>query len=392
MLVGLAMACGTVLMIEPAPTDIAITLLFATGLVLNRLRFTAAQSVPILLLSAFLLANILSMEDPIDVSRAIWYVAITIYLILSMVFFAGLVTKFGFQALKPIAAGYIFGGILSVALGVSAFLRLIPWGDILLLYGRPKGLFKDPNVFGPYLVPMAICALAGLQYSSNSTLTRRLGWAALFLISTIGIFLSYSRASWVNYGVAIVTFSVILAVSAGSYALFMARVTRAALFAVVAGIAIFCVANIPQVSQMLTVRVGARGLQSYDQTRFYIHDLAIKTARERPLGIGPGQSETYFQYATHSTYLRVLVENGVLGAAAFLAVVVLSLLRSFSIAFRARSATERMVGAILAASLAGIIANSVVIDSVHWRHLWLLMALAWAFDPTSQPTTRSAHA
>jgi hypothetical protein len=33
---------------------------------------------------------------------------------------------------------------------------------------------------------------------------------------------------------------------------------------------------------------------------------------------------------------------------------------------------------ILVASIGGQLVNSVVIDSIHWRHFWILLGLAWS--------------
>src|SRR6266404_3260294 len=49
-LVGLTMATGTVVWIEPAPIDIGLMLLLAFGVVLNKLEFRDAHVLPMLLL------------------------------------------------------------------------------------------------------------------------------------------------------------------------------------------------------------------------------------------------------------------------------------------------------------------------------------------------------
>src|SRR5690348_6121849 len=82
----LAMALGTVVMVEPAPVDIAIVALLLSGLALRRLRFVAGHELPLVLLGAFVLANILSLMDAWDMAAAYRYLGITIYLICTWVF------------------------------------------------------------------------------------------------------------------------------------------------------------------------------------------------------------------------------------------------------------------------------------------------------------------
>ena len=59
-------------------------------------------------------------------------------------------------------------------------------------------------------------------------------------------------------------------------------------------------------------------LQSYDTDRFGTQLYAFRVALDTPLGIGPGQwFRSHYHHATHNLYIRVLVENGWLGALSF---------------------------------------------------------------------------
>src|SRR5580658_9961350 len=60
-LAGLAMATGSVVLVEPAPYDLAIILLFCAGVLLRRLSFTREHRLPVLLLAGFFCANAISM-------------------------------------------------------------------------------------------------------------------------------------------------------------------------------------------------------------------------------------------------------------------------------------------------------------------------------------------
>jgi O-antigen ligase len=151
-------------------------------------------------------------------------------------------------------------------------------------------------------------------------------------------------------------------------------------------VALVIVISIPQVRQMIALRLGSNGLQTYDGDRFSTQTKALEMAIEKPFGIGPGQAEIAFDYSTHSTYLRLLSENGPLALSAFAALLGLTLLRSIHGARTLKSENWRILMAITSASLAGYIVNSFVIDTVHWRHIWLFLALPWASHPDMQRT------
>ena len=54
-------------------------------------------------------------------------------------------------------------------------------------------------------------------------------------------------------------------------------------------------------------------LQQYDTERFSAQRTGIDLATQKPLGIGPGQFEVVSPLSTHSIYVRILAEQGVLG-------------------------------------------------------------------------------
>jgi O-antigen ligase len=111
--------------------------------------------------------------------------------------------------------------------------------------------------------------------------------------------------------------------------------------------------------------------------RFGAQLSGIELAAKYPLGIGPGQFEAVSPISAHSTYVRALSEEGVLGLLVLLALLLLTL------GFAARNAilgrdTYGIGSAALLAAWCGLLANSVFIDTLHWRHFWLLAALIWA--------------
>jgi O-antigen ligase len=81
--------------------------------------------------------------------------------------------------------------------------------------------------------------------------------------------------------------------------------------------------------------------------------------------------------SAHSTYVRALAEEGVLGFVALVALLYGTLLLALRNAVRGWD-THGLGSTALLAAWCGILANSVFVDTLHWRHLWLVAGLIWA--------------
>jgi hypothetical protein len=375
---------------EPAPVDAAIGLCLLFGLMAHKLDFRNISAPAVLSLTVFAVANIASLYDPLDMDWAVRYLFITLYLVASWFFFTGVASRYGFEFSQRVIRWYSIAGLISAFLGVGAYFGLLPFRDILLLNGRARGLFKDCNVYGPYFVPMVIFGLTKLT-DAAMPVARRVESGLYVAAGAVGMLVCFSRACWMNFAVALVIYL-------GGQLLWLTppperarRIRKGVIAAAICAPLLLLVLNTPAVSKMMAIRVSGNGLQSYDRVRFATHDLALATAEERPFGIGPGQSEQQFGYATHSMYLRVLSENGFLGLAAILVFVAITGLRALGLARQAQSPLVREFNLVLFACIVGHLVNSDVIDTVHWRHIWLIYGLAWT-PAISTGTARTAAA
>ena len=236
-------------------------------------------------LAIFAVANIVSLYDPLNATRATWYVLVTLYLCLSWLFFVSFLWTYGTVGMRTIVKTYSFAAMICIVPGLLSYFNVIGLQHYLLLYGRPKGTFKDPNVYGPYLIPVALFAIGGLIYTRKNKKTA-LMQAAIALISATGIFLSYSRACWINFVVSLVGYLLMafLFRPVGSPAPFL--ISRIVLL--FAGLTI-CMAGllqVPEVQEMIAHRVTSSGLQGYDRDRFRTQRMAWTScsaaARDRP--------------------------------------------------------------------------------------------------------------
>jgi O-antigen ligase len=80
---------------------------------------------------------------------------------------------------------------------------------------------------------------------------------------------------------------------------------------------------------------------------------------------------------SHNLYVRAFSEQGFLGLVLALAFVLGTLLIALTNAFAGRD-TFGIASAALLGAWVGMIVESAVIDTLHWRHLWLVAALIWA--------------
>lgn len=382
-LVFVTMVVSSFVIVEPAPVDALMIGLLVFGTLAGFLNFRYVAPLALIPLAGFVLANITSMYDPLDFTHATFYLLVTVYLAASWVFFVGFFSRYGRDGVRLVAQGWTVAAIICVSLGLLSYFHIIGYQDYLLRFGRPKGVFKDPNVFGPYLVPIALFAFTGITFKKKTFFTASMN-ASIFAFLAFGVFVSYSRAAWINFLASLVLYFV--------FALFIRptgtplpfSLGKVGVFLGVGFLALFLAAQIPEIQDMLAKRVTSNGLQNYDRDRFRTHQLARQSAIERPFGIGPGQAEETFQYATHSSYMRALSENGFFGLATYVFFVLVCL--GFGLKKVAVTTDPFWIKVYLIASscIVGHIINSYVVDTIHWRHYWLILALP--FVPVDKDT------
>jgi O-antigen ligase len=356
---------------EPAPYDLAAVALALILFGAGTLRFPTGLGAPTMFLLIFMLANFLSGMYAPNLLDAVFFLSVTGYLVITFYLFAALIHEEPERTTQVIAWAWIVAALITALVAIAAYYRVLPDWKLYIINGRAKGMFKDPNVFGPFLVPAALFLL--------SMLGERIGrlWKAGMLaaagILMFALLISYSRAAWLNFVLAVVIFFGVrvLLERRGAYRLrtIVASVVVAVFFMGVVGWAV----SQPEVTEMFVKR--ARLIQRYDSERFGTQFQALMTMLANPLGIGPGQSRDFFERATHNVFLRVGVENGLFGLIGYLGFLAVTLWRATVFLLRQSDISHAFI-ASYAATIA-ILANSLVIDSLHWRHFWLLAAILW---------------
>jgi len=374
-MMALLMASGVFVSIEPAPFDVGAVVLGGLFLITRQLKIPRTTPLVYLLLGLFLASNLVSLVFAKNMTRAYGFLAITLYLMALWGLVVGAVGKRPAQMTNAILLGYTLGAALAAATGIAAYLGAPVIGPMMVPDRRLVGLFKDPNVYGAYMVPAAVFAFSQVVRIRGPS---RLGWIAMLGLCGGATFLSFSRGAWINLTVGIATFFVLFTFADGlGRVWWRTMVLLPVAIVILAGFA-YQLVSVDAIGEMFQVRFG---YQQYDDVRFAIQLEAVQTALHNPLGLGPGSTEGAFSRSAHSLYVRTLVENGLLGAVSLFSFLFLSLGRATWVAIFSRNLEDRQRFAVIAGALVGALVESTVIDTVHWRHFWIFCGLAWGPMP-----------
>ena len=383
-LVWLTMATSGFVFSEPCPTDALaialIVLLPAIGLV----SFTAPTALLMMILAGAAAFGLISATAAFEMDKAVSHTLVSLYL------YGAAFVLAGFIAVKPEAhTKLIFNGLtvaatMAAAAGVIGYFDLVPGSDIFTKFGRASGTFKDPNVFGPFLVPAFLYAI---HSALERPLKRALPPLALAGFLALGVFLSFSRGAWMNLLVALALYAGLAFLTAASNG----RRQKIAMLAVcgaflVSGV-IGGVLQSDKVARLVSDRASVA--QSYDvgpEGRFGGQEKAYGLILENPLGIGAGQfALVHHHEEPHNVYLSMPLNAGWLGAGLYDIAVALTLLIGLAACFQRTPAQPLILIAV--AAFAANAFEGVIIDTDHWRHFYLLMAMVWGTAPLADTKT-----
>src|ERR1700686_1671963 len=380
-LVWLVGASGAIVFIEPSPYELetlaATLIFFATGL---RLRLVF---MPLLLL--LFLINIgytISATWLMDKPEVVNWIATSWYMAVTVIFFAMVVSEDTAARLDMLRRGLVVGALIAAIAGIAGYFNLVPGGhDLLTLYERARGTFKDPNVLGAFLI---LPALFALQSVVSDDFRKSCRSPIALGIMALAILLAFSRAAW--GGLAITSgFMLALMVLTSPSRPQRSRIIVMSVVAVIVVVMLLAVLlSFDSSREMFNQRASFD--QSYDEGRFGRfgrHILGADMALDLPFGIGPLQFHRFFPEDTHNSYLNAFMSGGWISGISYPALVFLTVILGFRHIF-VRVPWPRPYLAIFAAFL-GTVGESFVIDTDHWRHFWMMLGAMWGLFAAAQP-------
>jgi O-antigen ligase len=382
----LALASSSIVFIEPAPYDLMVIglacLLFCTGLSVPK-----SLGPAVFLLVLFLVGNLVGALASGYNGIGLRSLSIRIYMVLAWMLFACLIAYKPQVFMRTIWSGYAFAAIVAVAWGIAQFYGFLP-GEFAGPAYRATGSFKDANVYGPFLVPVALAAIAYLFRARGVLVPLAI---CFFLLLVLGLLVAFSRGAWLNFLVSASTLSTLLIVNRSSYQRKLSFVVMLVVLGLAGFAALFWAVNYTSASEMFSEREAL--VQAYDVAaggRFATQREALLTIGQTPFGIGPGMTGVLFGLEPHNIYLQVTTEAGWLGGLSMVTFLLLGLWRGVR-RLREASGEIKIHLMIVLSALLGVLLQSFFIDSTHWRHLWLLLAMVWGLTGARPERVTTSH-
>jgi O-Antigen ligase len=387
-LVWLVGASGAIVFIEPSPYELmtlaAAVIFFSTGL---RLRLVF---MPLLLLLFLLNVGYTIGAVPfLDKSEVANWIATSWYMAVTVIFFAMVVSEDTAARLDMLRRGLIVGALIAAVAGIAGYLNLVPGGhDLLTLYERARGTFKDPNVLGAFLILPALLVLQsvvsdGFGKSFRSTIA--------LAIMALAILLAFSRAAWGGLALTSAFMLALMVLTSPSRAQRSRIIVMSVVAVIVVVLLVAVLLSFDSIREMFQQRASFD--QSYDEGRFGRfgrHILGADMALDLPFGIGPLQFHNYFPEDTHNSYLNAFMSGGWIAGVCYPALVFITVIFGFRHVF-VPAPWQRTYLAIFAAFL-GTVGESFVIDTDHWRHFWMMLGAMWGMFAAAQPYRQSYKA
>jgi hypothetical protein len=379
-LMWLVGASGAIVFIEPSPYELAtvaaMVIFFATGMRL-RLVFMPLLLLLFLVNVGYSICAVPFMDKPEIVNwiATSWYMAVTV------IFFAMVISEDTDARLDMLLRGLVVGAMIASLAAIGGYFNLVPGGhDLLTLYERGRGTFKDPNVLGAFLILPSLFLLqsvvsdhAGKSFRS----TIALGIVAL------AILLAFSRAAWGGLMLTSAFMLATMVVTSPSPTQRSRIVVIAVAAIIVVGVLLAVLLSFDSISEMFKQRASFD--QSYDEGRFGRfgrHLLGAQMALDLPFGIGPLQFHNYFPEDTHNSYLNAFMSGGWISGICYPTLVFITVIMGFRHVF-VRVPWQRAYLAVFAAFL-GTVGESFIIDTDHWRHFWMMLGTMWGMFAAAQ--------
>jgi len=376
--VWLTIASSAIVFSEPALYDVLMMGAALLLPVVSLVSFSRGLALYLLLWAAIIAAGFISVTQAGVLDMPTTHMGITLYLAFTSVVMAAFVANRPNTNVGLIMSAYMVAALIGASAALIGYFNLVPGtSELFTEFGRARGAFKDPNVLGAFLVP-------ALLYAFNVVMTGRFARASLWFLAMpillFGSVLSFSRGAWINLAVSLAIYACFTFTTVPTNRQRLKLILYVVLAAVLA-VGVFAAAQaIPKVAELMGERASLS--QSYDvgpEGRFGGQAKAVELIATHPLGIGALEfSRSYHNEDVHEVYLSMFLNAGWVGGTFYLALVLLTLGLGLRQVVRDRGGDG--ISAVLVAAFFGMALEGGVIDTDHWRHFYLFMAMIWGMS------------
>jgi len=370
---------GAFVFMEPSPYEVAsllaIVVFVATGLSLR-----PALMPLVLLLIIYNIGFSIAVIPFLHLAKPVIWVLVSWYMAATAVLFAAALTTNTAQRLDLLARGCVVAAVIASLVGVLAYFRVLPFSDLFLRYDRARGTFNDPNVLGAFLI---FPALLALQRVFTGRPAEALRAVLVLAIVMMALLLSFSRAAWGQFAVTVALLMILMVIMSRSRneRLRIVAIGVVGMFAL--ALLVAALLSLDQVGDLFKERASLE--QSYDTGhfgRFGRYLLGFSLALDQPYGVGPLQFGTIFPEDPHNSYLNAFMSGGWISGICYPVLVLVTLVVGLRFV-AVRTPWQQTYLAVFCAYV-GVIGESAIIDTEHWRHYYLLLGLLWGLMAASR--------
>ena len=381
--VAAAIALSSIVFSEPAIADAMMIAVMVTVPVLGVARFGRTAVINLVIWAALVAFGLAAAGVSVTVDTAIKHQLVTLFLAGGAFVLAGYIAADPVPRITLVFWCYVIACLIATVAALAGYFGIVPSAyDLFTNYGRARGTFKDPNVYGAALGP-AITFAAWIMLREPVKRAYVAGFIALPLI--IGLLVCFSRGAWISTALSLAILAVLTTLTSRRKTdLSRLTVVGAASIGVVV-VALFAILQVEQVRSLLTERASMD--QSYDvgpEGRFGGQQKARNLILENPFGIGTHTfRDKYHHEEPHNVYLSQFLNAGWIGGMLY----ALSVIVTVVIGIRGAMRNGALQGGFMVAgaAFAGVAFEGFVIDSDHWRHFFILMGCVWGLADAQEP-------
>ncbi len=373
--------------IEPSPYEAMFAVLAAvcvvSGTKLDR------KIVPLIaLLLIWNLNGLIALLPVTHDSKAVMFMVTSLYLAMGAIIYAFLLADDPLRRVEIISKAYIAAALIASLIGLAIYFKLVPVSDPTMTE-RIRATFKDPNVFGPFLILPIMVLLDRFMREGFRFLN--VAAAAILLITLLLVF---SRGAWGHFIATTLVWTVLIFLTAPT-PVFRIRIIGFVVLALAALTVLFIVLlSFDSIGAMFKERANL--LNEYDAGqggRFGTQANSISKLLESPFGVGPMQFGLIFGQDPHNTYINSFASYGWLGGLTYITLVISTITFGLRAAMVVTPWQRYLIAAL--ATYIGVVLEGIVIDTDHWRHYYLLLGMVWGLTAatiTLQRRSRRAFA